>query len=117
MQNVRAHSRFVLGILLCLSLAAWSMLPFSSHSPVVFETIHEHLEMVESHGHSHGFEEDLFWAMHGHSHDVMDHDHSQAFLASGDVPSTQTVVRRVRYSFAETSGPSREFRIDRPPRA
>lgn len=68
-------------VLTCTAVIVWSVMPWFAHAPTVFETIHDHLEMVEDHGHSHGFEEDLYWAMHVHSHDVVDHDHNQAFLA------------------------------------
>jgi len=37
--------------------------------------------MIEDHGHSHGLEIDLLWAMHGHQHDLADHDHNTAVLA------------------------------------
>lgn len=36
--------------------------------------------MIEDHGHSHGLEIDLLWAMHGHQHDLADHDHNAAVL-------------------------------------
>ena len=72
--------RQAMALLLCLALVVWSVMPASTHTPAVLETIQDHLQMIADHGHSHGFEEDLYWAMHGHSHDVADHDHSQAFL-------------------------------------
>jgi hypothetical protein len=76
----------VLAVLMCLALIVWSAVPSFTHSPAVFETIQGHLEMVEDHGHSHGFEEDLYWAMHGHSHDTADHDHNPAYLLTGRNP-------------------------------
>lgn len=36
--------------------------------------------MIEDHGHSHGLELDVLWAMHGHQHDRADHDHNPAVL-------------------------------------
>ena len=80
MATERAVFQQIMGAVLCLSLVVWSVLPSFTHAPTVFETIQDHLLMVEDHGHSHWFEEDLYWAMHGHSHDVPDHDHNQAFL-------------------------------------
>ena len=53
--------------LLCLSLVVWSMLPSLSHVPRIAETLNEHAQMVADHGHSHGFAEDLLWALHGHN--------------------------------------------------
>ncbi|MBY6117460.1 hypothetical protein KUW09_24945 [Mameliella alba] len=44
------------------------------------QVLADHAEMIAEHGHSHGLEEDIAWAMHGHSHDNVDHDHSVAVL-------------------------------------
>lgn len=103
-------------VLTCAAVVVWSVMPSFTHAPTVFETIHDHLEMVEDHGHSHGFEEDLYWAMHGHSHDVVDHDHNQAFLAPSRGTEPYSEFRELRLRIASTDGPSRQFRIDRPPR-
>jgi len=109
--------RRLLALLTCLALVLWSFMPSFSHAPTVFETVQDHLEMVEDHGHSHGFEEDLYWAMHGHSHEVADHDHNQAFLTinRGSVPSSEFSETWLQTSSSD--GPSPKFRIDRPPRA
>lgn len=103
--------------LLCLSLVLWSLQPNVGHAPKVIETIQEHREMIVEHGHSHGFEEDLRWAMHGHSHDGADHDHSQMILiaAIGFAISASFQELRVPDSFQRN--PNRRARIDRPPRA
>ncbi|CTQ53695.1 hypothetical protein LP7551_02220 [Roseibium album] len=37
--------------------------------------------MIDDHGHSHGLNVDILWAMHGHQHDLADHDHNAAVLA------------------------------------
>lgn len=100
----------------CLALVVWSVMPSFTHAPTVFETIHEHLEMVEDHGHSHGFEEDLYWAMHGHSHDLADHDHTQAFLNPSRSTEPSGAFSEIWLRTTSISGPSRHFRIDRPPR-
>ena len=117
MQAKQAKIRGTFAALLCLSLVVWSVLPTYSHAPAVFETIQDHLQMVEDHGHSHGFEEDLIWAMHGHSHDAADHDHGQAFLLSLCGPALDPTVKEVRRTLLSSSGSSRQFPIDRPPRA
>ena len=83
MRGLLAKARSALVGVVCLALVVWSVTPSFTHAPMVFDTIKEHLEMIADHGHSHGFEEDLHWAMHGHSHDVADHDHNQAFLLAG----------------------------------
>ncbi len=115
----RAYQHFLRAGLavLCLALVVWSVTPSFSHAPAIFETIQDHLEMVEDHGHSHGFEEDLFWAMHGHSHDVADHDHNQAFLSSGPSTAPELHIGEAWRRLASANGPTRKFRIDRPPRA
>ena len=83
--GVAAFGRQAFAALLCLSLFVWSTTPAATHAPTVFETIQDHLVMAADHGHSHGFQEDLYWAMRGHSHDVADHYHSQALLALGNL--------------------------------
>lgn len=116
MAALAAYGRHTLTALLCLSLVVWSVMPTVTHMPAVFETIQDHLEMVEDHGHSHGFEEDLYWAMHGHSHDVADHDHSQAYLSKGPRTEPVAAVSALWLRIAASHGPTRQFRIDRPPR-
>jgi hypothetical protein len=117
MRPLATFGRQAFAALLCLSLAAWSVLPAATHAPTVFETIQDHLEMIADHGHSHGFEEDLYWAMHGHSHDAADHDHSQAFLALGDRSHPMSAYRDAWRLKASPGGNHHSFRIERPPRA
>lgn len=103
--------------LLCLSLFGWSLLPSLSHVPRIAETLDEHVQIIAEHGHSHGLHEDLLWALHGHNHDAVDHDHSPALtvMAAGDsIWPTAQDAWRLRDS---QSGPHRIFRIERPPRA
>jgi len=109
--------RQTFAVILCLSLVVWSVMPAATHTPTVFETIQDHLGMVADHGHSHGFEEDLYWAMHGHSHDVADHDHSQALLLLGDRSSPTAAYRDPWRLRAAPGGDHQNFRIERPPRA
>jgi hypothetical protein len=113
MAPLRTFGRHAFAALLYLSLVVWSVMPAATHAPTVFETIQDHLEMIADHGHSHGFEEDLYWAMHGHSHEAADHDHSQALLEFGDRSRSRDVWRLA----ASSGGPSGVFRIERPPRA
>lgn len=116
MDYAKDIARRLFAVLTCMALGFWSVMPSFTHAPTVFETIQDHLEMVESHGHSHGFEEDLYWAMHGHSHDAADHDHSQAFLTPNRSSEPSAKFSEPWLRIASTDGPSRQFRIDRPPR-
>lgn len=103
--------------LLCVAVFVWSVVPTTSHAPTVLDVLQEHAEMIAEHGHSHGLEEDLLWAAHGHSHDSLDHDHSQA-VVSGPEMSPQTfdfyrTAWRLNHASANTL---RKYRIERPPR-
>lgn len=117
MRPLATFVRQAFAVLLCLSLMVWSVMPTMSHTPTVVETIQDHLEMIADHGHSHGFKEDLYWAMHGHSHDVADHDHNQPFFASGCGSDPVTAHRDAWRLRASPGGSDRRFRIERPPRA
>jgi len=117
MQTWRTLGRQVLAAVICLSVAIWSVLPTATHVPIVLETLQDHAEMIATHGHSHGLAEDLSWALHGHSHDAMDHDHGQAFLAAAHVSETLDHVTDVWRFHPSPKMASRVFRIDRPPRA
>lgn len=102
--------------LLCLSLGVWSLAPSVSHVPTIIATPQDHAELTAQHGHSHGFEDDIYWAVHGHGHDAADHDHNQAALARGvsePVPEDRDAWR-LRPS---PERPAPVFRIERPPRA
>ncbi|MBO6890544.1 MAG: hypothetical protein JJ866_01275 [Roseibium sp.] len=74
------HWRQLLAGLVCACVFVWTTVPSSSHTPKFLETVQDHLQMIEDHGHSHGLELDLLWAMHGHQHDLADHDHNTADL-------------------------------------
>lgn len=117
MRHLATYGRRAFAALLCLSLIVWSVMPTATHAPAVFETIQDHLEMIADHGHSHGFEEDLYWAMHGHSHDVADHDHSPALLALGNRSHPTYAYRDAWRLKASPDGGHHTFRIERPPRA
>ena len=117
MHHWRIFGRQMLAGVICLAVVVWTVLPTTSHVPTVLETLQEHAEMIASHGHSHGLAEDLSWALHGHSHDAIDHDHNQAFLAaSRDDRAMDHGADRWHFHPAPEI-PSRVFRIDRPPRA
>lgn len=104
-------------VLLCVALAVWSATPPATHAPAVFDVIQDHLEMIADHGHSHGFEDDLAWALHGHSHDAADHDHLQEFLTDPARVPAAAVLRDVWRIRGAPDGSYGSDRIDRPPRA
>ncbi|MFN0264210.1 hypothetical protein ACKTEK_10070 [Tepidamorphus sp. 3E244] len=102
---------------MCLSLAVWSVFPAKAHVPAVFDTVQQHAEIIAEHGHSHGFEEDLIWALHGHNHNVADHDHVQAFM-----PMTLEFQQPSQFSQSWNLGGVHGVNVDasnieRPPRA
>jgi hypothetical protein len=103
--------------LLCLSLVGWSILPTLSHVPRIAETLQDHAEMIADHGHSHGFQEDMLWALHGHSHDAVDHDHSPAMTIAATSGGASPAAQDAWRLRAAQAGPRRIFRIERPPRA
>lgn len=106
-----------LRILLCVAVLAWSLAPTTGHSPRVAEVLTKHAEMVADHGHSHGLAEDLWWAIHGHHHDTVDHDHSPGVLLRPLQENTVS-LKRFRWrplmvsAVSDTPDPPR-----RPPRA
>ena len=117
MRPLQTFGRSALAALICLSLVVWSIALSASHTPSVFDVVADHAEMIVEHGHSHGLEEDLYWALHGHSHDVADHDHSQALLAFGTGSHPTSDYRDSFRLRPSSGGPHRVYLIDRPPRA
>lgn len=113
---LRTYGKSALAALLCLSLVVWSIVPSASHTPSVFDVVAEHAEMIAEHGHSHGFEADFYAALHGHSHDVADHDHSQALLAFGASAHQSWGYRDNFRLHPSSGGPHRAYLIERPPR-
>jgi hypothetical protein len=116
MRSIATTGRRALAALLCVALVVWSVMPATSHTPVIFETLQEHAEIIAEHGHSHGLEEDLVWAMHGHGHDSADHDHSPVILASWRQVESPTNYGTLRRAGPASSGPWRVHMIERPPR-
>ena len=116
LRAVEAGKRRRFTALLCLMLIIWSLLPATHHAPKIAETVTDHIEMIADHGHSHGFVEDLFWAMHGHGPDVADHDHSKVFLVIGSVPSVSLMTRDHWTPEPPAFRAISQFQIDPPPR-
>jgi hypothetical protein len=104
--------------LLCVAVLVWSVMPTTSHVPTVPDVLQEHSETIAEHGHSHGLEEDLAWAMHGHSHDSVDHDHSQALVLAHDPAGQPLDIYKAAWRLSSAfAHPLRMDLIERPPRA
>ena len=116
MTSVKALGKAAFAALLALSVVMWSVVPATSHTPAILETLQKHAEMIAEHGHTHGLEEELYWAMHGHSHDAADHDHSPAVLFPAPSPEPFSGHRDLWRLPVAADGPHRVFRIERPPR-
>jgi len=115
MQKLRTFGGTTFALLLVGSFLISSVMPGAKHVPLVLEQNQDHQEMVADHGHSHGFIEDLLWAIHGHSHDAVDHDHSPAmpvFVNSALFPENRDVWQ----SGVSKNKTSYAFLIERPPR-
>lgn len=115
--RIAEWARQAFAVFACLCLLVWSLSPTTSHVPTVLQTLQEHAEMIETHGHSHGLEEDLAWAMHGHSHDAADHDHSQAVLLAPPGTASAQQFSALTYVARDTHWAPPVFRLERPPRA
>jgi hypothetical protein len=117
MTALRTIGRAAFAMLLCIALLVWSVVPTTSHVPAILDVLQEHSQMIAEHGHSHGLEEDLAWATHGHSHDSADHDHSQAVvLASSEAAHPFEIYRTAWRMSAASANPLRVYLIERPPR-
>ena len=116
-RSARAFGYNTLAALLCLSLVFWSLVPAVPHGAKIFKANQDHPEMITDHGHSHASEEDLNWALHGHSHDVIDHEHSQALLTASSGTGERLSYRDGWRTGLASHGANRIFRIERPPRA
>ncbi len=116
MRAVQRYTQNAMAAFLCLSLIFWSLQPNVGHAPTVIETVQEHLLIIAEHGHTHGFEEDLLWAMHGHSHDGADHDHSQMVIPEPENALSLASLSDDRAFDRVPDGPTKNYGIDRPPR-
>ena len=117
MKQTRTTWRRIILALLCLALIVWSVRPDLKHLPRYLSVAQEHAQTVAEHGHSHGLEEDLLWAMHGHAHDRADHEHVADLLlppAPSPAPPAHGMSREMR---PERKSPVPVFLLERPPRA
>ncbi|MEM9629762.1 MAG: hypothetical protein AAGA50_00455 [Pseudomonadota bacterium] len=112
-----APGRRLLAALVCLSIAVWTVSPTVAHAPKFLETVQDQLQMIEDHGHSHGEEIDILWAMHGHQHDVADHDHHSVDLIRLAGGPAAHFGRDDWLITPSDGGPARIYLLERPPRA
>ena len=110
------YIRALLTACLCLFTFASSNIPTTTPTPEVIEKIQGHLETTVDHVHWHEFEIDPLRNIHGHGHDMMDHDHSQAFISvSGG--TTHLISDRNKWRLNLSLGEGHNtFNIERPPR-
>ncbi|MEL6266911.1 MAG: hypothetical protein AAFR52_14905 [Pseudomonadota bacterium] len=101
---------------LCVAFSAWAIDPDLAHIPKVLSVLDHHAELVAEHGHSHGLEEDLAWALHGHAHDKADHDHGTEVIVAADLAPPLPPSPEARPASRPRDGPAPVFRHERPPR-
>jgi hypothetical protein len=117
MKTLRTIGKAAFATLLCAALVVWSVVPATLHTPAILNVLQEHADIIAEHGHSHGLEEDILWAAHGHSHDSVDHDHSQAVVPRPDLsPKPLDIYRTAWRLSSATSSTFRINPIERPPR-
>lgn len=111
------QGRRLVSLVAAVALVVWSVAPASDHVPKLLQVIADRALMIETHGHAHGLEQDIAWAMHGHSHDKADHDHSPAVLVAhrSTASALATSTSWNGPALAHWSPPV--FRLIRPPRA
>lgn len=107
---------WVFPALVCLSVVIWSLVPAKNHVPALIDTLQEQVQMITEHGHAHGLEEDLAWALHGHSHDAADHDHGSAVILPAQMPLTTLDMSLLSAVEADTLTKALVFQRKRPPR-
>lgn len=117
MVTLRTTGTAVIATLLCAAVFVWSVMPTTSHAPAILEVLQEHAEKVFDHGHSHGLEEDLAWAVHGHNHDSVDHDHSQAVVVGNNLSPQPLDIYKTAWRLSSTTSDTlKRYQIERPPR-
>ncbi len=103
--------------ILCLTITIWCVAPAPLHQPVTTESLLQQAEMIADHGHTHGPEENLYHVLHGHSHDVAEHDHSIAIMPTLNMAQlTINPIALVRREFPPEN-PWHVFPFERPPRS
>lgn len=100
----------------CAILLLWIVLPSSGHLTKTVLADLVALNSIEHHGHSHESDEDLFWNLHGHPHDQIDHDHNAFSLVLSQVGIISAPSMRSKDSWGVPAYPREPAAIERPPR-
>lgn len=109
------YIRSVLTACLCLFTFASPNIPTTTHTLEATETIQTHLEITVDQVHWHEFGIDPLLNIQRHAHDIMDHDHNQAFISAsgGSIHLTSDRDKwRLNLSLGEGHN---TFNIERPP--
>ena len=107
---------FAMHLLLCLSVALWSLNNATGHDPAqVAKQTSVQIE-IEDHGHSHGDTIDLLWSLHGHAHDAADHDHNSALTPAPVAMTVRNMFRQHGALPDAAAAPPPSFGFERPPR-
>lgn len=113
------RGRMCLHVLLCVALVALSHSANAVHITKELADVSQSMGSAADHGHDHDPAEDLddlSWLLHGHGHDVVDHDHSPIVLLR---PMERKALReqRTRWRLPTARAPSAlHRRLERPPR-
>ena len=100
----------------CAAFLLWTVLPSSGYlTKTVLADLVE-LSSVEHHGHSHEPSHDVFWDLHGHPHDQIDHDHNSFSLVLGEVDILSSPSLRPKDEWGLPAHPSEPAALERPPR-
>jgi hypothetical protein len=72
-------------LILIAAVLVWSFSAVLKHDPSSAQLPAAAVAAELEHGHIHGDAIDALWVLHGHAHDVADHDHNWALTPTGNV--------------------------------
>ncbi|MFX4221618.1 MAG: hypothetical protein ACMVO3_11980 [Thalassobaculum sp.] len=109
--------RTIVVLCLCATFVLSAVKIDMGHLPKLLTVLYDHAEMVADHGHSHGLEGDVFWALQGHAHGTGDHEHVPDLLPVSAGTLVIAAIGQDRGRWRLDGSPAPVFLIDRPPRA
>lgn len=109
-------------VFLCFAIGLWSILPNLGHMPSTSSLAVETTQVIsglqqDHHGHSHGEALDSYWKLHGHDHEVVDHDHSPGLILTPGHAQITLVARSVPRLPGQSLTSNLHYLPERPPRA